>query len=167
MPALREGAKKAAPKSPEMAQGASNVPKASHSELVKAQNSTLSGKAKEELGAAIRKSNEQLGVMKKQADESLAKETVERTKKTKPIDNAIGPHTTWKSDPQTQKLTRHETWKPNPQNPAGYDSVQSTDIVGKPHFNKQTEKPIPTPHTQGKNIPGGVRPAKQGEVPKQ
>ena len=89
-----------------------------------------------------------------------------RTKKVEPLENADGPHTTWKADPQTGEITRHETWTPNPRNPKGWDSVQSTDMRGAPHVNKQTGQTVPTPHTQGKHIPGGVRPATANEIPK-
>lgn len=97
-------------------------------------------------------------------DQDVAKSAT-RTKKVEPIKDASGPHTTWKSDPQTGEITRHETWTPNPRNPNGWDKVQSTDITGAPHINKQTGEAVPTPHTQGKNIPGGVRPAEPSEIP--
>lgn len=88
-----------------------------------------------------------------------------RTRKVEAITDASGPHTTWKSDPQTGEITRHETWTPNSQNPTGWDSVQSTDLRGTSHINKQTGETVPTPHTQGKGIPGGVRPADPSEIP--
>jgi len=90
-----------------------------------------------------------------------------RIKKVTPIKDAKGAHTTWKTDPQTGKITRHETWTPNSKNPSGFDKVQSTDVKGAPHINKKTGESVPTPHTQGKNIPGGVRPARPDEIPKQ
>jgi hypothetical protein len=86
--------------------------------------------------------------------------------KVEPHPDAEGPHTTWKTDPQTGKITRHETYTPNSRNPSGFDKVQSTDLVGAPHINKKTGAAIPTPHTQGKHIPGGVRSATPGETPK-
>src|SRR5207253_2432211 len=88
-----------------------------------------------------------------------------RTRKLAPIADAQGPHTTLKTDPVTGQMTRHETWSPNPRNPKGWDSVQSTDIIGRPHVNTQTGQPVPTPHTQGRGIPGGVRPALPSEIP--
>ena len=97
-------------------------------------------------------------------DKKLVSST--RTKKVEPINDAGGPHTTWKSDPQTGEITRHETWSPNLKNPTGWDKVQSTDLKGAPHINKQTGEAVPTPHTQGKGIPGGVRPADPSEIPK-
>ncbi len=105
-----------------------------------------------------------LGVRTGSHVDDIAKGT--RTKKVEPIKDADASHTTWKADPETGEITRHETWKPNSRNPSGWDKVQSTDLKGAPHINKKTGKAIPTPHTQGKNIPGGVRPANSGEIPK-
>jgi len=100
-------------------------------------------------------------------DGFVAAKSITRTKKVEPITDASGPHTTWKADPQTGGITRHETWRPNPRNPSGWDTVQSTDLRGASHINKQTGEAIPTPHTQGKGIPGGVRPAKPREIPRE
>jgi RHS repeat-associated protein len=88
-----------------------------------------------------------------------APETRTRTNKVQPDQNATGDHTTWKTE--NGDMTRHETWTPNPKNPTGWDSKQSTDLNPRsaPHTNKNTGEKIPTPHTQGKDIPGGVRPA--------
>ena len=94
------------------------------------------------------------------------KASKKRGNKVQPHPDAEGPHTTWKKDPQTGEITRHETYKPNPRNPSGFDKVQSTDLKGAPHVNKKTGDVIPTPHTQGKNIPGGVRPATPDEIPR-
>lgn len=88
-----------------------------------------------------------------------------RTQRVEPNQTASGPHTTWKTDPQTGQITRHETWTPNPRNPTGWDSYQSTDLVGRAHRNKMSLDYIGTPHTQSKNIPGGVRPADPFEIP--
>lgn len=90
---------------------------------------------------------------------------ITKLKKLGPIENAAGPHTVWKTGPDGQ-IIRHETYTPNPQNPIGWDKVQSTDITGRPHFNKETGQYIPTPHTQGPSIPGGVRPALPNAIPK-
>jgi hypothetical protein len=93
--------------------------------------------------------------------------TANRSSKLKSDSRAEGPHTTFKTD-KDRNVTRHETWEPNPQNPSGFDSKQSTDVDvnGKAHHNKVTGEDVPTPHTQGKDIPGGVRPAKPEEIPK-
>ena len=105
----------------------------------------------------------------KHADDVVA--VVKKAKKAKrnkvePHPDAEGAHTTWKTDPQTGKITRHETYTPNVKNPSGFDKVQSTDLTGAPHINKNTGDAIPTPHTQGKGIPGGVRPATADEIPR-
>ena len=119
--------------------------------------------------AAARAAKEATAHANREAAERFAKEqtgNIARTKKVEPIRDAYGPHTTWKTDPQTGNITRHETWTPNPRNPSGWDSTKSTDLIGRPHIDKQTGKPIPTPHTQGKDIPGGVRQANPNEIPK-
>jgi len=82
-----------------------------------------------------------------------------------PIGEAVGPHTVWKTDAMG-KISRHETYTPNSRNPSGWDMNQSTDVTGKGHTNSLTGTNVDTPHTQGRNIPGGVRPAEPHEVPK-
>jgi len=74
--------------------------------------------------------------------------------------------TSFVSFAQIGDFDRGETWTKNPRNPSGFDKKQSTDVTGKPHRNKATGKNVPTPHTQGKDIPGGVRPATPDEIPK-
>lgn len=112
-------------------------------------------------------SSEQAGDETPKSDGSAADGNSGETSgnKVNPDTRATGPHTTWKTDPDTGEITRHETWTPNEQNPTGWDSTQSTDIEGKSHFNKKTGESVPTPHTQGKGIEGGVRPAKPSEIP--
>ena len=94
-----------------------------------------------------------------------AKKATKSLNKLKPDPKATGDHTTFKTDADGN-VTRHETWTENSQNPTGFDSKQSTDVSGKPHRNKTTGDKVPTPHTQGKEIPGGVRPATPDEIPK-
>ncbi|GGG85239.1 RHS repeat-associated core domain-containing protein [Paenibacillus radicis (ex Gao et al. 2016)] len=79
---------------------------------------------------------------------------------------ATGDHTVLKRDPKTKEVTNYETYKSNPRNPNGFDKVQRYDGIGKGHHNKLTGKEIPTPHVNGKSIPGGVRPAYPNEIPK-
>jgi len=83
---------------------------------------------------------------------------------------AEGDHTVWKTDgdgPFDGDITRHETFEVDAQNPrTGFKSKQSTDIIGKAHRKKPTGEKVSTPHTQGKDIPGGVRPATPDEIPK-
>ena len=105
----------------------------------------------------------------KRSDDQTTKNIIKqggKRKQVKPHPDATGAHTTWKSNPQTGKITRHETYRPNPKNPSGFDKVKSTDLTGAPHVNKSTGASVPTPHTQGKGIPGGVRPATPNEIPR-
>lgn len=90
---------------------------------------------------------------------------ITKLRKLGPVRDAVGPHTVWKTDARGN-IIRHETWAPNPRNPTGWERVQSTDIVGRPHYSKETRQYVPTPHTQGPNIPGGVRPALPSEIPR-
>jgi hypothetical protein len=78
--------------------------------------------------------------------------------------NATGAHSTWRTGADGS-VTHHAEWAPNPQNPSGFDQVKRVDLQGDPHFNKVTGQDVPTPHTQGKDIPGGVRPARPDEIP--
>lgn len=83
-----------------------------------------------------------------------------------PDPSAEGPHSTFRRDSEGN-IIRHETYEPNPRNPkTGFDRVRSTDVTGSPHYNKVTRQDVPTPHTQGRDIPGGVRPADPQEIPK-
>lgn len=81
-----------------------------------------------------------------------------RPRRTAPVDDANGPHTTVKKDADGN-ITGTETWKPNPKNPKGWDSDKRVDNnpKGKPH------KGVPTPHTTRKDR---TRPARKWEVPK-
>jgi RHS repeat-associated protein len=82
--------------------------------------------------------------------------------KLKPDPKAQGPHSTFKTDPKTGKVTGYTTWTPNPSNPSGFDPRKRVDVKsgGRPH------RGVPTPHVQGRRIPGGVRPARKYELPK-
>jgi uncharacterized protein RhaS with RHS repeats len=82
----------------------------------------------------------------------------------KPDSNAQGPHSTFKRDGDGN-LTNHAEWQPNPRNPSGFDEAKRIDLVGDPHYNKISGQEVQTPHTHGKDIPGGVRPAKPEEIP--
>lgn len=89
-----------------------------------------------------------------------------------PDPKAVGPdgkgveHTTYKIDSKTGKVYGYVEWLPNEQNPIGFEVKKRVDITGGPHTNKMTLDEVPTPHVQGKDIPGGVRPALPGEIPK-
>jgi hypothetical protein len=85
-----------------------------------------------------------------------------------PETGAKGPHSSFKRDNKTGEVKKHAEYTPNPQNPTGFDEVQRTDLnlQGKAHRNTLTGQSVAPPHTQGKNIPGGVRPALPNEMPK-
>jgi RHS repeat-associated protein len=85
-----------------------------------------------------------------------------------PETGAQGPHSSFKRDPKTGEVKKHAEYTPNPQNPTGFDEVQRTDLnlQGKAHRNTLTGQRVGPPHTQGKNIPGEVRPALPNEIPK-
>jgi hypothetical protein len=88
--------------------------------------------------------------------------------KLKPVKEAAGPHSTFKRN-QQGKVSGHAEWKPNSKNPSGFDQVKRTDTqYGNPHThrNKVTGENVPTPHTHGKDIPGGVRTADPSELPR-
>ncbi len=57
-------------------------------------------------------------------------------------------------------------YEPNPQHPSGFTRVVRVDLAGDSHGIKGTELKVPTPHIQGKNIEGGVRPTLETEIPK-
>ena len=78
---------------------------------------------------------------------------------------AEGPHVTFKVDAKG-RVAHYAEWTPNPRNPSGWDMVKKVDMRGDPHFNKIQQEWIPTPHAQGRSIPGGVRPLEPWEVPK-
>ena len=46
-----------------------------------------------------------------------------------------------------------------------FDGGKPDGSPGAPHVNKQTQESIPTPHVQGKDIPGGVRRPELEEIP--
>ncbi|MGL5719228.1 MAG: DUF637 domain-containing protein [Alphaproteobacteria bacterium] len=81
----------------------------------------------------------------------------------KPESRAGGDHTVFKVNKEG-KITHYETYAKNPKNPSGFDSKKRVDLVGEAHFNKKTGAKIPTPHVTGKDIPGGVRPARPDEI---
>ncbi|MGL4824961.1 MAG: DUF637 domain-containing protein [Alphaproteobacteria bacterium] len=83
----------------------------------------------------------------------------------KPESRADGDHTVFKMD-ANGKIKNYETYTKNPKNPSGFDSKKRVDLQGAPHTNKKTEVKIPAPHVKGKDIPGGVRPARPDEIPK-
>jgi len=86
----------------------------------------------------------------------------------KAIEDAVGPHSTFKRDPATDKVTGHAEWQPNPRSPSGFEQTQPVDTqYANPHthYNRVTGQQVPTPHAHDKNAPGGVRPADPTELP--
>ena len=82
-----------------------------------------------------------------------------------PVKGAEGAHSTFRRD-ANGNVTHTATYQPNSRNPSGFDEVSRTDVTGAAHYNKVTGEMVPTPHVQGKEIPGGVRPAKAEEIPR-
>ncbi len=84
-----------------------------------------------------------------------------------PHPEAAGPHTSIKRGPDG-RISGYETYKASdPRNPNPWTSEKRVDVIGAPHYNKVTGQDVPTPHVNGRDIPGGVRPAEPWEIPKQ
>jgi RHS repeat-associated protein len=88
--------------------------------------------------------------------------------KLKPDPLATGNHTTFKTN-NMGKVYKYETYKQTNSghfNPVKrFDGGKPDGSAGAAHVNKKTKQAIPTPHVQGKDIPGGVRPASPYEIP--
>ncbi len=90
-------------------------------------------------------------------------------KKLMPYKNAKGDHSTFERG-TNGKVYKYETYEKtstghfNPKK--RYDGGKPDGTPGAPHRNKKTGKDVPTPHVQGKSIPGGVRAADPNEIPK-
>jgi RHS repeat-associated protein len=84
----------------------------------------------------------------------------------RPDERATGAHSTFRRD-RSGNVNHTQTWTPNPRNPRGFDAGHRVDVTGKPHINRRTGQVVPTPHVQGRGIPGGVRPARPAEIPRQ
>jgi hypothetical protein len=94
-----------------------------------------------------------------------------------PVPGAQGEHsvprppiTNPDGTPNREPRKGYTTFEPNSQNPSGHQEKSRTDLTGRPHINKDTGQPVPTPHVTGKEpdgtpIPGGVRPARPDELP--
>jgi Bacterial toxin 24 len=57
-----------------------------------------------------------------------------------PNENAVGDHSTIKTDPKTGKTTNYSTYTKNAKNPSGFQEVKRVDVKGAAHGN------IETPH---------------------
>lgn len=85
----------------------------------------------------------------------------------RPVDNADGPHSAFKRGPDGRS-TGYETYSPqsSPRNPNAWQSERRVDVTGREHFNKVSKIDVPTPHVRGREVPGGVRPARPDELPR-
>jgi hypothetical protein len=79
--------------------------------------------------------------------------------------DAIGPHSVFKRNPQTRQVDKYDEFHPNPQNPKGFDRAKSFQRTGRPHTNKVTKRPDPTPHVNDPKAPGGVAGPSRGRFP--
>jgi RHS repeat-associated protein len=94
------------------------------------------------------------------------KRTGRAKNKMSPDPGAQGDHTVIKGE--WGDIKGYEIYTSNPKNRSGFDSAKRVDITGGgPHTNKVTGQDVPTPHVHGKDILGGVRPARPDEIPKQ
>lgn len=88
--------------------------------------------------------------------------------KLSPDDQASGNHTTFKHD-NYGHIYKYETYEKTSSghyNPVKrFDGGKPDGSPGRSHINKQTRVEIPTPHIQGKRVPGGARVAKPSEIP--
>ncbi|XZF15431.1 DUF6443 domain-containing protein [Chitinophagaceae bacterium MMS25-I14] len=97
--------------------------------------------------------------------------TTKNANKLEPDKDAVGDHTTLKRD-KDGNVYKYQEWKANDKNPSGFDAGKRYDggkadgTPGAPHINKATKQPIPTPHVQSKDIPGGARAANPNEIPR-
>jgi len=89
--------------------------------------------------------------------------------KLEPNREAVGDHTTFQRG-TNGKIHKYETYEKTSSghfNPIKrYDGGKPDGSPGKPHVNKKTGESIPTPHVQGKNIPGGARAAEPKDIPR-
>ena len=88
-----------------------------------------------------------------------------------PDPEALGDHSSFARDKEGN-IFKYQEFTENPRNPKGFDAGKRFD-GGKPdgthgsaHTNKISGEDVPTPHVQGKDIPGRVRPARPDEIPK-
>ena len=79
--------------------------------------------------------------------------------------DAVGPHSTFKRNPQTGQVDKYDEFQPNSRNPNGFDRTKSFQRRGPPHTNKKTGEDIPTPHVNDSKTPGGVRRPEPSEIP--
>jgi len=85
--------------------------------------------------------------------------------KLKPCTEATGDHTNFLVD-ILGRITNYATYIFNRLNPSRFDEKKRVDLYGKGDFNKVTQKIVETPHVHESDAVGGVRPAKDDEIPK-
>ncbi len=88
--------------------------------------------------------------------------------KLKPDNEAKGDHSVFKRDDNGDiyKYETYEKTKTGHDNPVKrFDGGKPDGTPGAPHRNKQTKEKVPTPHVQGKKIPGGARSPQPNEIP--
>lgn len=79
---------------------------------------------------------------------------------------AEGPHSVFKRG-SDGRIAKYETYgRAHPRNPIPWQSEKRVDVTGGPHFNKSTGVRVPTPHVRGRDVLGGVRPARPDELPR-
>ncbi len=79
-----------------------------------------------------------------------------------PSSEAVGPHTTYRTDSQ-KRVIHYATWKEaHPRDPARWREEKRVDMVGASHYDKKTRTDVPTPHV---HIGDGARPPHPDEVP--
>lgn len=132
-----------------------------------------SGAVKSQTGAAIYATQQKAGVTKTLESKSFAAKNIEQInhkpprKFLKPDENAIGPHSTFKTNAQGQ-VTGYMTWEKNNNRKFPYTFIEQKRVdtqYSSPHSHFDTKRNIlvPTPHV---HEGGKVRKATSEELPK-
>ncbi len=88
-----------------------------------------------------------------------------RLNKLEPNSEAEGAYTSYIED-LWGYIVKYATYIVNKLNPTGFDEKKRVDLSGNEHFNKETKEFIKTPHVHEKESKGGIRKAKDEEIPK-
>lgn len=105
---------------------------------------------------------------KEGVESSIEKYGDKATNKLKPDPASKGDHSTYSrdNDGNIYKYETYEKTKSGHNNPVKrFDGGKPDGTSGTPHTNKKTGEKFPTPHTQGKSIPGGARKPTPDEIP--
>lgn len=100
--------------------------------------------------------------------DDVVEKSVRNKNKLKFDKDAVGDHTVFKRGDKGRiyKYETYEKTKTGNFNPTKrYDGGKPDGSAGTPHKKRKTGESIPTPHVQGKDVPGGVRPAQPNEIP--